>query len=405
MIQHINFMEASTYITKFERALQRSGYKASTIRECKVCIKHFIRYSISQTNLFTFDSIEKFMSIYNKKTRASTYNYNRNSCVKFYYFIYYQDIHYKTKHISTTTLCDEFDNIFNQFIDNNKNNAPSTIKKKYKSVHNFLSWLECNNLHAIKTINSDNLVKYLEDKIIEERYYIKSFLYFLFINNYISTDLSFFIHIQHRETKLPTVYTQNEIEKLIHQIDINRDSGIRDKAIILLAASCGIRASDIVNLRFENIDFITHELNIVQVKTSIPLILILSDELLYLLKKYHDELRPLSNFQYLFLNQNAPYNPVSTSGVRYLVTKYLIKANINITNKKHGPHSLRSSLATAMVNSDVSYEIVQKTLGHKNLKSLKSYIKVDIEKLREYSLPSIIPFGTFRNWLEGDELL
>ena len=95
------------------------------------------------------------------------------------------------------------------------------------------------------------------------------------------------------------------------------------------------------------------------------------------------------------------FRPVSTGIIRYILRNAFLKANIDTTGKKHGPHSLRSSLASAMVNSGMPYEIVQRQLGHTSDDSLNSYVKLDIEKLRFCALETLPATGNFKFWLEG----
>ena len=76
-------------------------------------------------------------------------------------------------------------------------------------------------------------------------------------------------------------------------------------------------------------------------------------------------------------------------------------AGIDITEKKHGPHTFRSSLANSMINDDVPYEAVTKILGHTDSDAIKHYAKLDLEKLRECAIEVPGPSGTFKAFLDG----
>ena len=78
----------------------------------------------------------------------------------------------------------------------------------------------------------------------------------------------------------------------------------------------------------------------------------------------------------IFLHIYAPYNPISTGSIRNLLKKYMVVANIDIGNRKKGPHALRSSLASSMINNDISYETVRKILGHSSDNEIKHYAKL-----------------------------
>ena len=76
-----------------------------------------------------------------------------------------------------------------------------------------------------------------------------------------------------------------------------------------------------------------------------------------------------------------PYQKVTTSVIRFLLRKYLNIAGINTQGKKQGPHSLRSSLASSMINDGTSYETVKSILGHDSRNMVKHYARIDIEKM------------------------
>lgn len=112
--------------------------------------------------------------------------------------------------------------------------------------------------------------------------------------------------------------------------------------------------------------------------------------------------RPLSMAKEIFINVYAPYNSISTGTIRNLLKKYIATADIDVGNRKKGPHVLRSSLASSMVNDDVSYETVRKVLGHSSNNAIKHYARIDIEKLRQYCLEPPQISGRFEAFLKGE---
>lgn len=74
-------------------------------------------------------------------------------------------------------------------------------------------------------------------------------------------------------------------------------------------------------------------------------------------------------------------------------------AKIDPGKRKSGPHALRSSLASSMVNSDICYETVRKVLEHSSKSAIKHYARIDIESLRRYSLMPPLPTEEFREFL------
>jgi integrase/recombinase XerD len=171
--------------------------------------------------------------------------------------------------------------------------------------------------------------------------------------------------------------------------------------MLLMATRLGMRSGDIVLLTNLAVDFNNNEIHIVQQKTRKKLDLPLIPEIREALLKYL-KIRKGSNCNRLFLNAYAPYRPVTTGTMRHAVTKYLIMAGIDISSKKHGPHSLRSSLASSMVNDKIPYEVVRRVLGHSSNNAIKHYARIDIEELRNYSLEPYKVSGDFQKFLYGE---
>lgn len=200
---------------------------------------------------------------------------------------------------------------------------------------------------------------------------------------------------------IPTVYSIEEIKKIEAVIDRTTLLGLRDYAMILLASRLGMRSGDIVLLRHKDIDFDYDEINIVQQKTRKNLHLPLLLEVKTALQAYLGA-RTVYQEDCIFLNVYAPYHPVTTSTMRSFMRKYIALASIDIGIRKHGPHSLRSSLASSMVNDEIPYEAVRKVLGHSSNNAIKHYARIDIEKLRRYSLSPAEPSGAFLRYLNGE---
>ena len=84
--------------------------------------------------------------------------------------------------------------------------------------------------------------------------------------------------------------------------------------------------------------------------------------------------------------------------------QHMIRSGINIAGKKHGPHSLRASLASSMVNDGISYETVRKVLGHDSPNAIRHYARLDIQMLRNCALACPAPSGTLHQFLKGGRI-
>ncbi len=216
-----------------------------------------------------------------------------------------------------------------------------------------------------------------------------------------NNDLSGIIPKYRRPIPLPTTYTDDEIRRLEGVINKTTRTGKRDYAIILLASRLGMRSGDIAGITFDAVDFNCGSINFLQKKTGIPLSLPLLPEVRAAILDYKQYARPNVENNYLFIKANAPFEKISTSVISYALRNYFKAAGIDISNKKHGPHTLRSSMASSMVNSGVPYDVVRKALGHTDPQAIKHYAKVDIENLRFHAVDVPVPTGAFEMILQG----
>ena len=101
--------------------------------------------------------------------------------------------------------------------------------------------------------------------------------------------------------------------------------------------------------------------------------------------------RPVSQESCCFLQKVPPYNKIQSSDVGNLVQKYIILAGINCSNRRHGPHALRHSFASALLKAKTPLPVISEALGHKNLDSSMFYLRIDITSLRKCALevPSV----------------
>jgi site-specific recombinase XerD len=224
---------------------------------------------------------------------------------------------------------------------------------------------------------------------------VSSFLKFAYSNNYNATDLSVFVPKPRRPQPLPSIYTDEEIHRMLAAIDTSTLIGKRDCAILSLAAMLGLRRSDICNLTLENIDFYGKKIRLIQQKTNIPLEIELLPETEQALLSYIDVVKPASNNTPIFLSERAPYAPLQARSVYNIARKRFHSADIDVTGKKQGTHSLRMSLASHLVSEDVPYSVIQKILGQDDPNSTKHYARIDVDKLRLYALDIPPPSGLF----------
>lgn len=188
------------------------------------------------------------------------------------------------------------------------------------------------------------------------------------------------------EEMLPSVFTKDDVTAILGSVDRNNPVGKRDYAMLLLAARLGLRASDIINLRMSNLNWRENRIDLVQKKTGSPLSLPLLNEVGDAIIDYL-KARPDAEYPEVFLRIAPPLMKLSRSGMYLITQKYMRRAGIHIQNaKKHGPHSLRHSLSSVMLENRVPLPIISGILAHKSAETTKVYLKIDVLQLRECAL-------------------
>lgn len=219
---------------------------------------------------------------------------------------------------------------------------------------------------------------------------IRIFLRFLYTNEYMEQDLSQFIGSvkMHSQTKIPSVWTKDEVLKLLAAIDRGNPSGKRDYAIILLVARLGIRVGDVNRLKFENIDWRKGSIEFVQNKTQNPVCLPLLKDVGWAIIDYVQNGRPKTDSSYLFLTHIPPFqNYADENHLHATIQKYMAMTDIlNQPRKKRGMHSLRHTLANRLQENRETAHTISSALGHASPDSAAIYVKTDIELLRECAL-------------------
>ena len=139
-----------------------------------------------------------------------------------------------------------------------------TIYNQEQLLSRFLQFLHSKNITSINAINEVHIIKYLSVIGIKYKsvaslsiYILRNFFRYLYQHKYINTNLAAFIPRDNykKQGKLPSTYNGEEVKKLLSSIDRSTAVGKRNYSILLLAAILGLRASDIANLKFENVSW------------------------------------------------------------------------------------------------------------------------------------------------------
>lgn len=181
------------------------------------------------------------------------------------------------------------------------------------------------------------------------------------------------------EWKLPEVLTRNEIEKLVDTAQTTRN-----KAIIALLYSSGLRVGELVRLAPEDINMSTMQIHVRDTKNRGDHWTILSERALELLIQYWYEY-PVKR-EILFVTSRNPHNPLKSGGVEIMLKKIGKEIGLDIH-----PHTLRHSFATHLIENGVSREHVQTLLGHRSPTSTSVYINLTNKSIMGISSPFDLP--------------
>ena len=274
--------------------------------------------------------------------------------------------------------------------------AKDTLESHRLYLHRFLEHLAAKDVRMISCIEKHHIMDFINSLAFYTKATmhcmlscLRSFLKYLRDNQHTIVDFSYLVPKSgyKKEARLPTTYDKDEIERLIQAVDRGSPKGKRDVAMILLAARLGLRASDICGMKFENIHWEASTILLMQQKTKKKIELPLLEEIGNAIIDYLKYGRPASKLPYVFIHVNQPYDRLAEPTLHSIVSFYLRRAGIsNVDEKKHGPHALRHSLAGFLLMKKTPFPVISEVLGHANTESTKTYLRIDLEALRQCAL-------------------
>lgn len=173
-------------------------------------------------------------------------------------------------------------------------------------------------------------------------------------------------------------YSCEEAAQILSAIDRSRGIGKRDYAMIMLANSTGLRGCDIVNLKFDNIDWSTCEIRLVQEKTNVPLALPLETDTGNAIADYILNARPDVQSDFIFLRLQRPYTRLQSMWP--MVSKYA-KIALGPERKMNGPHGFRRGMGRRLLEANVPASMICDILGHTSSDALRQYTATSLEAI------------------------
>lgn len=195
----------------------------------------------------------------------------------------------------------------------------------------------------------------------------------------------------HKNHTVVSSFTADEVRRALDSSPVSKNPR-RDRAVLLLAALTGMRASDIKALRFENVDWRKNLICFAQRKTGASCTVHMPEELRLSIIDYLKNERPETEGP-LFISSSAPIRGFEESSYTFhrVATAAYSAGEVEIRGRHHGMHSLRHSVATRMLAGDTRLPVISGVLGHSNANTTRRYLEVDVERLRMFALE--VPHG------------
>lgn len=267
--------------------------------------------------------------------------------------------------------------------------SAATLRSYRFGLSNLCAFSELHGI-TVKNISESDVIKFISSKQNQSTSLISTIrLFFKYLNNVgiISSNFSeCFQGFKQPHVNLPSVYNSGEIKQI--EESASRASAInkRDYAMMLLASRLGLRASDICNMDFSNLDWQNKKIILIQQKTKKTIELPLLNDVGMAIIDYLQNGRGKSNISKVFLSMTNPLRQLRPNAVSRSISLIIKNSGVNIQERHHSSHSLRHSLATRVLENETGISVISEILGHQSSESTKVYLGVDVNLLLECSL-------------------
>ena len=399
----LSYPDFKTQIKEIRREAIELGYAISTMDSYERIWNKFIEWKQEEHFVYQEEDYSKFLleyyhfdvSTYTSKSKSRDQQLMRSKRILDDFDTYKDCI--QRRCLPNALYC-EYSKEWNPVVEKyltyckeEKYNADCSIKTKQDYLTRLLSYFSQHGIIELKDLSRQDIVSFVNEVIekgnVSKRrnfYILRDFLQYLFIEGISLEDLSIYVPKikSTKRKKLPVYFKQEEIEEKLNEIPRERKIEKRDYAIILIAARLGLRVSDILNIRFKDIDWEQHQLHIIQPKTKHLNILPLSKEVGWAIIDYIQHARPVCKNEYLFVKMRHPFEKMEKF---HNFNKYFETEEIE--NTKKGIHNLRHSLAKNMLDNDIPLHAISSILGHQSLETTSNtYLSIDAKHLKGCSL-------------------
>ena len=267
--------------------------------------------------------------------------------------------------------------------------SPNTVAAYISDVGNLITWCEEEQRDPV-TLTLDDLETFsasLHDLGIASSSHarilcgVRAFYQYLTIDGYVEQDPSELLESPIQDKHLPDVLSTEEVDMIINAIDLSKWEGQRNRAIIEVLFSCGLRVSELITLTLSNIyeeDGFVRILGKGNKERLVPI----SGRALHELHLWYMDRRQMrikpGEEDYVFLNRRGAH--LTRTMIFIMIKQYAAMAGIR---KTISPHTLRHSFATALLEGGASLRVIQTLLGHESIGTTEIYTHIDMSTLRQ----------------------
>ena len=270
-----------------------------------------------------------------------------------------------------------------------RNMSPNTLEAYMNDVRKLLDYVEENDLqlltlqledleHFSATLHDIGIQPVSQCRILSG---VRSFFRYLQLDGYRDDDPTELLESPQIGSHLPEVLSTEEVDRLEGAIDFSKPEGQRNKAIIEVLFSCGLRVSELVNLKLSNIFFEEEFVRVVG-KGSKERLVPISPKAIRELRYWfidRDRLKIKKGEEdYVFLNRRGAH--LTRTMILIMLKRLAEEAGIQ---KTISPHTLRHSFATALLEGGADLRVIQALLGHESIGTTEIYTHIDTTTLRQ----------------------